>query len=152
MDLLTGLTAIKQTLDITKELRNIDGKINVAEFKLRLADMVGRLLEAQEALQDARERERDLQHEIRGLKEALIKRGKLIDENGFLFELDTDGAKVGQPFCNLCHVRENKQFRMRHFHANTSYGESYWCDNCKTRIEIGPKKEVHIPSRGGFRA
>jgi len=60
MDIMTGLTAISETLKITKELRAVDSRVGEAEWKLRLADMVDKLLEAKEALIDAKENEATL--------------------------------------------------------------------------------------------
>lgn len=125
---MTGLAAIKQTLDITKELRSIDEKINVAEFKLRLADLVERLLEAREALHDAKERERDLQQQIDRLTEKLAQKAKMKDVGGLLYELDDDGTNVGEPFCNQCYVKEDKRYRLVY---GPYAGGSHLCNNCR---------------------
>jgi len=147
MDILMGISAIKQTLDITKDLREIDEKVVVAEFKLRLSDIVARLLEAQDALYDAKERERALRLEIERLKSELAKRPSLKDVNGLLYELDQSGGHVGEPFCNLCHVKEGLLLRLRHFEAKQGTYAHYHCDNCKTNIVTGPS--LPIPTRRG---
>ena len=112
MDIITGLTAISQTLAITKDLREIDDKIVAAEFKLRIAEMVDSLLDAKQALVEAQEREVSLRNEILELKGKAAKRATLRDENGLLYEVTSDGAKIGEPYCNLCHVKEDKLYRM----------------------------------------
>jgi hypothetical protein len=129
MDIMMGLSAIKQTLDITKDLREIDGKINVADLKLRLSDMVERLLEAREALYDAKERERELLEKIAQLEAVLNKKPRLQDERGLLFEVDEDGARVGEPYCNHCYVKEERLFRL--VSDNFAGGFGYQCHNCK---------------------
>ena len=129
MDIMTGLSAISQTLDITKELRQIDRELDKAELKLRLADLVDGLLEAKEALQDAKERERELRQEILELKEALADRGRFEDERGLLYRLDNEGRRDGEPYCNLCYVREDKLYRC--IFDRYVAGAGYYCKNCR---------------------
>ena len=128
MDIISGLAAIKQTLDITKDLRNIDARISDAEYKLRLADLVELLLEAREALQDAKERERLLNEEVAKLKGKLDRKPLLRDRDGLLFEINESGAQVGDPFCNQCFVKEDKLYRLQYGPHN--FG-SHKCSNCK---------------------
>ena len=131
MDLLTGLTAVSQTIAITKDLRNIDDKIVVAEFKLRIADIVDKLLDAKQALQDAQEERRQLIQQIEILEESLRFKKRLTDEKGKLFVLNELGQTEGEPFCNQCYVKEGKLYRMlRQPGEQGSFG-SYWCSNCK---------------------
>ena len=142
MDLLGGLTAIQQTLAITKELRSIDDKINVAELKIRIAEIVDSLLDAKQALLDAQEREAQLRSEISLLVDAAKRRSALRDADGCLYEIDQAGAQVGEPYCNLCFVREEKLYRLKFIKAYPgSSGQifmapdpaHYICPNCKTR-------------------
>ncbi|MEM7721067.1 MAG: hypothetical protein AAF376_01720 [Pseudomonadota bacterium] len=113
MDIMTGLSAISETLKISKELRQIDAKVSEAEFKLRLSDLIDGLLEAKEALQDAKENERALQSKIADLEAQLSRKGRYEDQHGCLFEIDTNGQRLSDPFCNLCFVREDKLYRLR---------------------------------------
>jgi predicted nucleic acid-binding Zn-ribbon protein len=117
MDLMMGLSAIKQTLEITKELRSVDKKIEDAELKLRLAEIVDKLLDAKKALIDAQEREVELRKEIGDLQSKQAMKAKLRDNNGLLFEIDDEGRNIGEPYCNLCAVRDEKYIRMRHHPA-----------------------------------
>ena len=126
MDIMMGLSAISQTLAITKELRSIDRELDVAELKLRLSDLVGGLLEAKEALQDAKEERRNLLEQIAELKTKLSDRGRLEDENGLLFTLNDNGSRVGEPFCNQCYVKEDKLFRLVY---GPYAGGSHLCNN-----------------------
>lgn len=124
-----GLSAIKQTLDITKDLREIDDKISVADLKLRLSDIVERLLEAREALYDAKERERELLGEIARLEALLIKKPRLQDERGLLFEVGESGVRTGEPYCNHCYVKEDKLYRL--VSDDFAGGFGYQCHNCQ---------------------
>ena len=139
MDLMTGLSVISKILEITKELRQIDDKIVVAEFKLRISDIVDKLLDAKAALQDAQAQELQLRAEISDLKAKAKNHAKLKDSNGLLFEIDEAGENIGEPFCNLCFAKEEKLIRMRRHDATTSDGSHFLCDNCKTQVTTGPK-------------
>jgi hypothetical protein len=144
MDILTGLTAISQTLAITKDLREIDDKIVVAEFKLRIAEMVDRLLEAKQSLIEAQEREVSLRNEILKLKGNVAKRSTMTDENGIIYVVASDGTKIGEPYCNLCHVKEDKLYRMRRHLATVGQGSHFKCDNCRTTVVTGPPSPLNI--------
>ncbi len=138
MDIMSGLAAFTHILDITKELRGVDRRISDAEFKLRIADLVERVLEAREALLDAKERERELHEKIQALSSEINQRQHLIDENGCLYETDDNGNRRGEPYCNLCYVKETKLFRLRHLDPTQSTFAAYQCDNCNTYIKTGP--------------
>ena len=140
MDIMMGLSAISQTLAITKELRSIDREMDVAELKLRLSDLVGGLLEAKEALQDAKEERRNLIEQIAELKTKLTDRGKLEDENGLLFTLNDNGSRVGEPFCNHCYVNDEKMFRL--IPSSWNRTTKYDCTHCNF---------MHLPEAGRVR-
>lgn len=54
MDLLTGLSAASQALNIVKELREIDKNVDEATFKLKIADLMIALADTKEALANAK--------------------------------------------------------------------------------------------------
>jgi len=127
MDIMTGISAVSETLKITKELRSIDSRIGEAEWKLRLAEMVDKLLEAKEALIDAKENESNLRAKIEVLEKAANEADRLEDDNGLLFDLDESGKRYGEPYCNKCFVREQKKYRLIHTVGNDWL---YRCHNC----------------------
>ena len=127
MELMTAISAVSETLKITKELRQIDDKVAVAELKLRLVDIADGLLEAKEALQDAKERERQLHAEIDALKGQLSSKSRFEDEYGLLYQLDDQDERIGQPFYNKCFVKEERLFGLRPTPANKN---RLLCDNC----------------------
>ena len=136
MDIITGLSAVTETLKITKELRSIDDKLAVADLKLKLADIVDGLLEAKEALQEAKERERELLDQIKALQAAIDAASQLEDDNGFLFRLDERGERIGEPYCNLCYVREGKLYRLRYRPSRSNFPARHTCDNCEKTVRV----------------
>lgn len=127
MDIMTGLSAISETLKISKELRAVDSRIEQAEWKLKIADMVDKLLEAKEALIDAKETQIDLKKEIEALKLAAETANLLEDDNGLLFDLDEKGNRIGNPYCNQCYIKEQKKFRLI-YRSRADF--PYFCHNC----------------------
>jgi len=130
IDIVTGLSAASEALKITAELRNIDREIDKAGLKLRLVDLVDRLLATKEALQNAKRRESDLLQRISELETKLAGKAALEDEGGRLYELDDDGNRTGEPYCNLCHIRDDKLYRLKFYAAHDH--PYYRCDNCET--------------------
>jgi len=130
MDIVTGLSAASAALKLIKELRGIDSEVDKAGLKLRLIELTDMLLEAKEALQDAKQERSELMSEIERLKTAMNQRAHLEDEHGRLYEIDDTGARVGEPYCNLCFVKEELLIRMRFFPANTGMHAHHMCDNC----------------------
>jgi len=132
MDLISGISAASEALKLIKDLRGIDRQLDVAELKLRLADLVDNLLEAKEALQDAKQERSELIDQIDALNAAMHQHAKMVDENGLLFELDKNGNRAGEPFCNQCFVRENKLYRL--IQSKWNQGPRYDCKNCNTML------------------
>ncbi|MGC9419878.1 MAG: hypothetical protein ACP5EN_12990 [Rhodovulum sp.] len=128
MDLGSAITAISQTVNLAKGLRSVEHKLDLAELKLRLSEVIDGLLDAKQALQEAKQNEWELQNTISQLEQRLEEQGKYRDKDGLLFALDDEGKEVGDPFCNLCFVREGKRYRMRF--NNFAGGNGYQCDNC----------------------
>ena len=146
MDIIAGIGAATEGLKLIGELRKIDKEVDKADLKLRLVDVAERLFETRQALQDAQEREFALRQTISGLEAKLKNRTIFQDENGQLFELDEAGQRIGEPFCNLCFVKEDRQFRLRKIAASVSKKAHYRCDNCKTVIDTGPALPMPLPS------
>jgi uncharacterized Fe-S cluster-containing protein len=138
MDIIGGISAATEGLKLVNELRKIDKELDKAELKLRLVDVADKLLDSKQALQDARDTEATLRDEIEELKRKLHEKAHLEDENGFLYMLDDDGKRIGEPFCNLCNVKEGRLYRMRHIAPSVGRKEGYLCDNCDTFISTGP--------------
>ncbi len=71
MDIIGGLTAVKLSLDLAKELRHIDRTVDDATFRLKLADLTDALADAKISLSDAKIALSDSDTEIKILKAKL---------------------------------------------------------------------------------
>lgn len=147
MDVIGGIAAATEGLKLINELRKIDKEVDKADLKLRLVDLADKLLDAKQALQTAQETEFELRAEIAKLGEKLELKARLKDQNGQLFELDNEGNGIGALYCNLCYVKEEKLYRLRHFEAKQGSYAHYHCDNCNTNIVTGPS--LPRPASGG---
>jgi hypothetical protein len=141
MDFMNALSVVKQTIDITKDLRNIDEKIDAATWKLRLNDIIEKLIDTKDALVEAKEVENQLRNEIDRLNKKLRERGSLEDEDGLLFALDDSEKRIGEPYCNHCYVKEDRLYRLVASDWNNSF--RYDCTNCRF---------MHLPGRGKRRS
>jgi hypothetical protein len=54
MDIMTGLSAVTQALNVANWLRGIEKEFDVAEFKLKMAELYSSLADAKLALADAK--------------------------------------------------------------------------------------------------
>ncbi len=127
MDIIGGISAATEGLKILNELRKIDKDLDKAELKLRLTEIVDKLLDSKQALQEAQEREFALRNELRHLEARLEDTGRLEDQDGLLFRLDDADTRVGEPYCNQCHVKEGKLYRLLY---GPYFGGSHKCSNC----------------------
>jgi hypothetical protein len=128
MDIIAGLGAATEGLKLIGELRKIDKEVDKAELKLRLVELADKLLDAKQALQDAQDERRCLLEKITQLEDDLKLKIKLQDEQGLLFEIEGQGVRVGEPYCNSCYVKESKLFRLL---STSSMQGPYKCSNCK---------------------
>jgi hypothetical protein len=140
MDIMGALTVVKQTIDITKDLRNIDEKIDAATWKLRLSDLIDKLIDTKDALIEARDRESQLIAKVKELEAKLEDHGKYLDEDGLLFELNDQGVKTGEPFCNQCFVKEGLLFRLL---LGPYMPGAYKCSNCEGFYGNSPKFDAY---------
>ena len=54
MDIMTGISALSQALNIAKQLKEFEREFKDAEFKLKIADLYSSLADAKIALADAK--------------------------------------------------------------------------------------------------
>lgn len=71
MDLMSGLAAASQAIQIAKDLRGIDRSIDDAGYKLALADLTEKLADTKIALSQAKELIAERDEQIRELKAKL---------------------------------------------------------------------------------
>lgn len=86
MDIMTGLAAAAQAVDITKKLRDLSAELDTATYRAQIAELYSNLADVKIALSDAKEALHERDQEIRRLKG------------------DLEAAKSGDA-CPLCGTR-----------------------------------------------
>ena len=127
MDIMTGLTAISQALDIAKKLRGFEKQLNDAEFKYQLAELYTSLSDAKIALADARLVIAERDAEIAQLKEKDSAKMRTVSYRGYNFGIDENGESIGRPFCPVCEKKEGMQIQI----TRGLRGVADLCPSCK---------------------
>jgi hypothetical protein len=140
MDIIAGIGAATEGLKLINELRKIDREVDKADLKLRLVEVADKLLDSKQALQEAQEREFKLAQAIAKLEAKLADRGRFMDKEGLLFELNPDGNTEGEPFCNQCFVKEGLLFRLL---LGPYMPGAYKCSNCQGFYGNSPKFDAY---------
>lgn len=130
MDIMTGIAALSQALNVAKSLKEFEQSFNDAEYKLKIAELYSSLADAKMALADAKSSIDDKENEIASLKKDFQKRGECIRQNELLYDKGADGRPTGHPYCPRCETIEGKMVKMN-FTPRGHRGEEF-CPHCKT--------------------
>lgn len=132
MDIIGGLAAVSQALDIAKKLRDFEKQFNNAEFKLELAELYSKLADTKIALSDAKQLLQDRDEEIKLLKQNKEERVKTISYRGFNFGLDQSGRPIGRAFCPVCE-KKGEQIQLTRLK-----GRAEQCPSCDAKYDGHP--------------
>jgi hypothetical protein len=102
MDIMTGISAVAQAMNIVKGLREIEKGFDAAEFKLKIADLYSTLADAKVALADAKTEIESKQGEIEALTAQFQVRTATVEYRGHKYERSADGKPQGYPYCPIC--------------------------------------------------
>ncbi|TPN45327.1 hypothetical protein FJ976_24135 [Mesorhizobium sp. B1-1-9] len=126
MDIVGGLAAVAQALDIAKQLREFDKSFSDAEFKLKIAELYSALSDTKMALADARGAIQDKDTEIRRLKSLADSKVKTVRVGQYNYGIGPDGNAASLPFCPTCEQTRGLQIQLTH-----SLGGHNQCPSCK---------------------
>jgi hypothetical protein len=140
MDLISGISAASQALDLVKKLREIDADLKGAEAKLKLADLYGMLADVKIALADAQTELKAKDAEIAHLKEVNEGKLKTFMRNGYKFGIGDDGIPLPRAFCPAC-LANGQQIMI-----SEGIGGHDLCPKCEG---IYSESDVKLPA--GFR-
>ena len=145
MDLMMGLSAISQSLEIVKRLRelekanhNADLKMALADLSMALADAKLGLASAKEQIAEKSEQLLEANNALSALKDSHKLRVTSVYYRGFSFGIDHDGHYFAHPFCPKCEQEQGSQYVL-----TPISGMAYRCPSCDFlghgRIPILPK-------------
>ena len=143
MDLMLGLTAASQALEIVQRLRDISKGLDEAETKLQLAELYGKLADVKVALADAKVGLQEKDESIRDLTDRLAFKAELVELDGFKYRKGPDGKPVGKPFCPACEVKYGQFYQI----AFGAVVHDRTCPNC--RYKYGTEAKQIRPGDGG---
>jgi hypothetical protein len=140
MNIPEALTVLSKTIELTKGLRDIDHKIEMAELKAKAADIYSAMADLKMALVDARDEIEEKDKEIARLKKAFGFKGKTVERHNMLYE-ERDGNPVGMPFCPR---RMDVDGRFIKLTALIEYGKPSQCPQCKSKYD---RQTEYFPPR-----
>ncbi|WP_299941165.1 hypothetical protein [uncultured Nitratireductor sp.] len=134
MDIISGLAAASQALDVAKKLRQFEKSFDEAEFKLQIAELYTALSEVKIALADAKETIAEKDAEIRRLTEIQLGNLKVVRRDGFPFGVE-NGKVLPIPFCPTC-----EQAGTQNLFSSPIKGKFYCsvCHRTEVRIPTAP--------------
>jgi hypothetical protein len=86
MNIPEALPILSKTIELTKGVRDIDHKIELAELKGRAADIHSAMADIKMALADARDELDEKNKEIERLRKSFEFKGKTVEMNNMLYE------------------------------------------------------------------
>ena len=131
MNIPEALTVLSKTIELTKGLRDIDHKIEMAELKAKAADIYSAMADLKMALVDARDEIEEKDKEIARLKTAFEFQGKTIERHNMLYE-ERDGHPMGMPFCPRCMGVDGRSIKLT---ALIETGKPSQCPQCKSKYD-----------------
>lgn len=103
MEILAGIAAAKNALDIAKALRGIEKSFDEATLKAQLAELISALADAKMAMVDAKESLAEKDREIEALKISFQTKSGLIRADGdYLYFPGPNDKPLGFPICPSC--------------------------------------------------
>lgn len=103
MEILAGIAAAKQALDIAKNLRGIEKSYDEATLKAQLAELISALADAKLAMVDAKESLAEKDKEIEALKVSFqTKSGLLRADGDYNYFPGPNDKPLGFPICPSC--------------------------------------------------
>ncbi|RWQ66211.1 MAG: hypothetical protein EOS85_31315 [Mesorhizobium sp.] len=114
MDIVGGLAAVGQALEIARQLREFEKTFTDAEFKLKLAELYSALSDTKMALADAREAIQERDSEIRRLKVLSDSKVKTVRVGQYNYGIKPDGKPSSLPFCPTCEQTQGLQIQISH--------------------------------------
>jgi len=128
MDIIAGLAAAKQAVDIARALRDLDNALDQVALKGQIIDLMDKLNEVRGALQDAYDELRERENTIEQLRSSLAIRATTIERNGFRYpeSKEAPGHPAGYPYCLRCDHVDNRLIPT----VNNPKGRGTVCAQC----------------------
>lgn len=145
MDIMSGIAAATQAIEIAKTLRGIEKEYDAATYRAQIAELIDSLTDAKLALSDAKETIAHRNGEIERLKASFQTRAKLTKGEGdYDFMADEHGKPLGYPVCPKCENIEGRVVQLKE-HELSGTGR------CPVCASIFRPVVCYLPQGSGFR-
>ena len=130
MEILTGIAAAKQALDIARGMRSLEQSFDQATMKSKLVDLIDALSDAKLALIDAKETLAERDRELSILKANFEISGALVKADGeYEYFTGENGKPFGFPVCPSCRL-EGSMIQLKQDGASFDAK----CPKCKSKF------------------
>ena len=128
MDVMAGLAAASQAIEIAKTLRQVGRDYDAVALKGRIIDLTDKLIDVKGSFQEIKETIEDKDREIQRLKEAARVRAATVERGGMRYPISKDGAgePQGRPFCSRCDQVDGLMI------TTADNGRGVVCPQCKS--------------------
>lgn len=96
------LSSIKTATEIAKAIKDADISIEKAESKLKMAELISSLADAKIHAAEIQGLLQEKNKKITELENAFEIKSKLIRHEEAYYEVDDNGAPIGDPYCSHC--------------------------------------------------
>lgn len=126
---MTIMTGLGQAIELTKNLRDADLKLNEAENKFKIAELYNALSDIKMNVADLKSEVLNKDEIIKSLQAKLKMETEMKWEDPFYFHHRPDGSKDG-PFCQQCYDTKKQSVRL-------PKGDGAWllCNTCKSSYD-----------------
>ena len=135
-DIISGLTALKTAIEITKEIMNASSAFNDAEMRLKFSELYSTLSDAKIELADAQLEMHDLRKKIIELQDKLDSSDEVVYRENVYWRAHPAEGKPNGPFCPNCYEGPRKQLTsMSNVDSTFSFAGKYKCNTCNSYVK-----------------
>ena len=118
------LSALTNSIEITKRISSSDNPLGKAEVKLQFANLISELADAKVEITNIQQQLLEKDKQIRDLNEQVAAKEKLKYEKPYYWHVE--GENKDGPFCQVCYDKNDKHIRLQ------GNNNGYWkCRVCK---------------------
>ena len=144
MDIISGISAATQALNIAKALRSIERDYDAASYKSQITDLIVSLTETKLALSDAKDQLADRDQEIVRLKASFEDKSNLKKGIGdYSYKTDEQGNLRGYPVCPRCEEVDGRIVQTK----ETDHSSKSSCPACS---KVYTPVVCYLPVGSGF--
>ncbi|TQV70091.1 hypothetical protein [Denitrobaculum tricleocarpae] len=131
--LVDGIAAIAASLEVLKEMNEIDQESDLPSVKLKIAELTTALASVQVILATTQQEIASKDETILTLQQNLERQKTTIEREGFLYDQASDGSPEGAPYCPRCHQKDGVMMRLTESERDEFRME---CPECKATYAV----------------